>query len=159
MIPSPTGQPPAASWWVESWSSQISAALAIALAFFGLITAISPFSPLCIVAGILQLIAAAIILAVEAPTFVAFLRFAQGVGRFFEGKPNYMKAAVYGVLTIIPLFTGCSGVAFFLGFIASLAIAALFGLLTLGRKASRAEMQFQAGGTPTTGQPYSPTSP
>lgn len=43
------------SWWVEAWSSQIATALALFLVLCGLMTAISPFAPSCILPGILQL--------------------------------------------------------------------------------------------------------
>jgi len=101
-------------------------------------------------------------LSIEAPSFVAFLQFARGVGRFVEGKPYWFKTAIYAACCLIPfivgLVLGCFGPAFILGFLASLGITALFGMLVLGKKASRDEMRFQAGGAP--GQPaYSPTSP
>lgn len=159
---SPDGQQPQ-SWWVESWSSQIATALALLLVLCGLLTTISPISVQCILPGILQLLASVAILSIEAPSFVAFLSFARGIGRFIEGKPHWFKASIYAVLALIPFIVGismgCYGFAFILGFLASLGVAAVFGMLVLGRKASRDEMRFQAGGTPTAGQPYSPTSP
>ena len=42
-------------------------------------------------------LAAVAILSIEAPSFVAFLSFARGIGRFIEGKPNWFKAAIYAV--------------------------------------------------------------
>jgi len=152
----------AQTWWVESWSSQIATALALLLVLCGLITTISPLAVQCILPGILQLLAAVAILSIEAPSFVAFLSFARGIGRFIEGKPYWFKASIYAVLSLLPFIVGvmigCFGPAFILGFLASLGITAVFGMLVLGRKASRDEMRFQAGGTPI-GQPYSPTSP
>jgi len=157
------GQQQGQTWWVESWSSQIATALALVLVLCGLLTAISPIAIHCILPGLIQLVAAAVILSIEAPSFVAFLSFARGVGRFIEGKPYWFKTSIYAVVTLVPFIVGvsmgCFGPAFILGFLASLGITALFGLLVLGRKASRDEMRFQAGGTPTGGQPYSPTSP
>jgi len=157
------GQQGGQAWWVESWSSQIATALALVYALCGLLTAISPLAIYCIFPGLLQLVASAVILSIEAPSFVAFLSFARGVGRFVEGKPYWFKATLYAVLSLLPFIVGvsfgCFGPAFILGFLASLGVTAVFGLLVLGRKASRDEMRFQAGGTPTAGQPYSPTSP
>ncbi|XP_054166749.1 calcium channel flower-like [Oppia nitens] len=156
------GQQTGSTWWVESWSSQIATALALVLVLCGLLTTISPLAVHCIFPGILQLVAAVAILSIEAPSFVAFLSFARGVGRFVEGKPYWFKAGIYAALTLVPFIVGvsfgCYGPAFILGFLASLGITALFGALVLGRKASRDEMRFQAGGVPA-GQPYSPTSP
>ena len=42
-------------------------------------------------------LAAVAILSIEAPSFVAFLSFARGVGRLIEGKPHWFKAAIYAV--------------------------------------------------------------
>ncbi|OTF71401.1 calcium channel flower-like protein, partial [Euroglyphus maynei] len=59
---------------------------------------------------------------------------------------------------IVGLSSGCIGFFFILGFLANGAIAALYGKIVLGRKATRDEMRFQSGGG-TGQQPYSPTSP
>lgn len=52
---SPTSGMPQQVWWVESWSSQITAALAVLLVLCGIMTTISPFAVGCILPGILQL--------------------------------------------------------------------------------------------------------
>lgn len=75
-----------------------------------------------------------VILAVEAPMFVAFLEFAKPIGNFFEGKPNWMKAAAYLALAIIPCLPGCFGLFYILGFLAGVGIAAVYGAVVLGRK-------------------------
>lgn len=153
------GGQPQATWWVETWSSQITTALAIFLVICGLLTAISPTNIGCIISGCLQLLASGIILSIEAPSFVPFLAFAGPVSQFVEGKPVWFKGAFYAALALIPfivgLSLGCMGFFFILGFLANGAIAALYGKLILGPKANRDEMRFQAG----SGQPYSPTSP
>jgi hypothetical protein len=104
-------------------------------------------------------LAAVAILSIEAPSFVAFLSFARGVGRLIEGKPHWFKAAIYAVylsfdlklrlnskfvvimyfrLTLLPfiigLTMGCFGPAFILGFLASMGVTAVFAMLVLGRK-------------------------
>ncbi|KAH7642946.1 calcium channel flower [Dermatophagoides farinae] len=162
MSPNANGQGPQSTWWVESWSSQITTGLAIFLVICGIITAISPINIGCIVPGILQLVASGIILSIEAPSFVPFLAFARPIGMFIEGKPYWFKGAFYAALALIPFIVGlsfgCIGFFFILGFLANGAIAALYGKIVLGRKANRDEMRFQAGGG-TGQQPYSPTSP
>ncbi|KAI2810253.1 Calcium channel flower [Blomia tropicalis] len=158
--PDGTGQAPQPTWWIEAWSSQITTGLALFLVLCGVLTTISFFTPVCIIAGILQLLASGIILSIEAPSFVPFLAFARPIGMFVEGKPHWFKAAFYGALALIPFVIGvglgCFGFFFILGFLANLAIAGLYGKLLLGRKAERDDMRFQAGAD---GQPYSPTSP
>jgi len=141
-------QPP---WWLDAWKSQIVVGLAVFEAFCGILTAIS-ISPFCMIGGILQILAAVVVLAVEAPTFVAFLTFAAPIGAFFDGKPIWVKTAIYAALAIIPLFPGCFGLFYLIGFVAALAIAAIFGLAIIGPKASRDDMRVAAGG-----DAYSPT--
>lgn len=41
--------------WIEAWSSQITTGLALFLVLCGVLTTISLFTPICIVAGLLQL--------------------------------------------------------------------------------------------------------
>lgn len=140
--------------FIEIYKSQIITGLAALQAVFGLITAISIFSPLCIPAGILQIIAAICVLAIEAPTFVAMIRFAQPISLIFEDRPMWMKAAFYVVLAIIPCLFQCFGVFFLLAFITSLSIAGIYGFIIIGQKGG----QFSSVDTPGAG-PYSPTSP
>jgi hypothetical protein len=153
-IPLPGGM--SAPWWIESWKSYIAAALAVLEALCGVITAISIF-PSCIIAGILQVLAAVVVLAVEAPTFVGFLSFAAPIGMLFDGRPNWMKAAAYTGVAVIPMLPGCFGLFIIFGFLSAICIAAIYGILVLGRKASRDEMRFQAAGSPP-GDQYA-TSP
>lgn len=145
------------TWWIETHKSQITTLLAVTEAIFGLICAISIFSPSCIPAGILQIISAIIVLAIEAPTFVTAIQFAQPVGMFFDGKPVWVKFVTYLIMAIIPTFFGCYGITFMLAFLSAGGIAGLFGVLLLGRKANRDEMRFQASGGG--GDPYSPSLP
>lgn len=141
-------QPP---WWVESWKSQIVTGLAILELLCGVITAISIF-PSCIIGGVLQVLAAVVVLAIEAPVFVSFLSFAAPITAFWDGKPMWMKTAAYVGLAIIPGVAGCFGLFYILGFLAAVCIAAIYGLTILGPKASRDDMRVAAGG-----DAYSPT--
>ncbi|RWS28912.1 calcium channel flower-like protein [Leptotrombidium deliense] len=149
---------PRSGWWLESWKNYICAALAALEALMGLITLISVF-PSCIISGVIQLLAAIAAFAIEAPAIVSFLRFAAPIGMFFDNKPAWMKAVFYLVISIIPSFFGCPGFAIYIGVVAGIALAIIYGLLILGPKASRDQMKFQAGSAAAAGQPYSPTSP
>ncbi len=42
-------------------------------------------------------LAAVAILSIEAPSFVAFLSFARGIGRYVEGRPHWFKATIYSL--------------------------------------------------------------
>lgn len=141
-------------WFIETWKSQIITGVSLLQAIFGIITAISILSPMCIPAGICQVVAAVAVLAIEAPSFVSFIRFAQPIGMIFEEKPAWIKLAFYVALAVIPCLFGCLGFFFILAFLCSLATAAIYGVLLVGRKGIRTN-RFQSDPT----GPYSPTSP
>lgn len=89
-----------------------------------------------------------VILAVEGSSVVSFLTFAKPIGLFFEGKPLYVKTAVYAALTIFPMLLGPSGMAVMLGFIISAAITALYGMILIGRKGDLDDMRAAADAQP-----------
>lgn len=143
--------PQQSTLFVVRWKSQVITLLAVIQAIFALINAISLFSPSCIPAGILQLIAAICVLAIEAPTFVSFIRFAQPIGLVFENRPAWIKFAFYLALAIIPCFPQCFGPSFLVAFMASLFIACIYGAILIGPKGVSISQ--------SSGDPYSPTSP
>ncbi|XP_015792971.1 calcium channel flower [Tetranychus urticae] len=143
-----------ADWWIYSWKSQIVTGLSLLQIIFGIITCLSIFSFVsCVPAGITLIIGAFIVLAIEAPSFVTFIRFAQPIGIFFDDKPLWIKCVTYAGLAIIPCIFGCySGPFFFFGFFCALGTAVVYGALLIGQKANRDDMRFQAGG-------FSPSNP
>ena len=56
-----------------------------------------PFTtdPLCIVAGIWQILAGCIVILIEAPFMCMFLDFVQSFSRMVDGRPVWQKAALY----------------------------------------------------------------
>lgn len=72
---------------------------------------------------------------------VSFLTFAKPVGLFFEGKPLYIKTAVYALLTLAPMLLNPSGLSVMLGFLISAAITALYGAILVGRKGNLDDMR------------------
>ena len=56
-----------------------------------------PFTthPLCIVAGIWQILAGCVVILVEAPFMCMFLDFVQSFSRAVDGRPVWQKAALY----------------------------------------------------------------
>lgn len=75
---------------------------------------------------------------------VSFLTFAKPIGMFFEGRPLYVKTAVYAFLTIFPMLLGPSGVAVMFGFLISAAITAIYGMILIGRKGNLDDMRAAA---------------
>lgn len=140
------------SWFIIRWKAQLVTGLALVEGVFALVNSISLFSPMCIIAGVLQLIAAICVLAIEAPTFVSFIRFAQPIGYIFENRPAWIKFVLYLALAIIPCLFNCFGLSFLLAFVSAMAIACVYGALLIGPKGVIINHS-------TSGDPYSPTSP
>lgn len=88
--------------------------------------------------------AAAIILAIEGSTAVKFLSFAQPIGAFFQGKPVFVRALLYGMLTVIPMIFSPSLLGW-LGFIISLAITGIYFVIIVGKKGTIDDMKTAAG--------------
>lgn len=145
-------------YWLETWNAQISTVVGAFASLCG-VFALFAAGASCKFAGLLQIITGLIVVAIEGPNFLPQLAFAAPAGAILEGKPSWIKVAIYAALTIIPVFAGCFK-AFLLGFIASAIVTAIHGVLLLGRRTPPDEMRFQGApsGAPTD-QPYSPTSP
>lgn len=154
--------PNAALYWLETWNAQLSVAVG-ALTTVGGLFALFAAGASCKLAGLLQIVTGLLVVAIEGPNFLPQLAFAAPVGALLEGKPSWIKVALYAALTIIPAFAGCFK-AFFLGFIASALLTVVHALLLFGHRTPPDEMRFQ-GGPPgsqpggTADQAYSPTSP
>lgn len=154
--------PSATLYWLETWNAQISTIVGGLASLFGVFALFSAGAS-CKFAGLLQIITGLIVVAIEGPNFLPQLAFAAPAGAMLEGKPEWIKLALYGALTIVPAFAGCFK-AFLLGFIASAIVTAIQAVLFFGgRRTPPDEMRFQ-GGPPGPGQPsdhqaYSPTSP
>jgi len=120
--------------------------------FFGFWCCIS-LSPLCIVAGIWQICAGLFVVTLEAPFCCMFLDFVQKAVAKVDGRPTWQKALVYLVLSL-PAFFLCTNWTVFIGSGSLFVVAVLWGLMSLGKKASRDEMA-AAAGTGTTSYPKS----
>lgn len=145
--------------WLETWNAQISTVVGGFASLCG-VFALFAAGASCKFAGLLQIITGLIVVAIEGPNFLPQLAFAAQAGAFFEGKPAWIKVALYAALTVIPAFAGCFK-AFLLGFIASAIVTVIHGFLLLSRRTPPDEMNFQ-GGPQATGQadqPYSPSTP
>ena len=75
---------------------------------------------------------------------MSFLTFAKPVGLFFEGRPLYVKTAVYAALTVFPMLFGPSGSAVMLGFLISAGITAMYAMILIGRKGNLDDMRAAA---------------
>lgn len=147
-------------YWLETWNAQISTIVGAFASLCG-VFALFAAGASCKFAGLLQIITGLVVVAIEGPNFLPQLAFAAPIGALFEGKPAWIKVAIYAALTVIPAFAGCFK-AFLLGFIASAIVTVIHGLLLFSRRTPPDEMRFQGGaqgGPGQADQPYSPTSP
>lgn len=153
--------PGAALYLLETWNAQLSTGVGALAAVCGLFPLMASGLS-CKFAGLLQILTGLVVVAIEGPSFLPQLAFAAPAGAFFEGKPAWIKVAVYAALTIIPTFAGCMK-AFLLGFIASAIVTAIQGLLLFSRRTPSDEMRFQGDAAGAGGQQqqqaYSPTTP
>ena len=74
-------------------STALMTSFAVAI-FFGVWTCVT-INPLCIVAGIWQVLAGVLLIAVEAPFCCMFLDFIQQFSGMVEGRPIWQKAGLY----------------------------------------------------------------
>ncbi|XP_040583021.1 calcium channel flower isoform X2 [Lepeophtheirus salmonis] len=126
-------------WLLKYGSKAIGIAAGIAAMFFGLWVCIT-LSPLCIVAGIWQICSGFLVILIEAPFCCMFLDFVQKFSSLVENRPVWQKAALYLVVSVVPLLM-CWSTTAIVGSIVLFALASLNGLLFLGKKASLEEMQ------------------
>jgi len=116
----------------------------VAAVFFGFWCCIS-LSPLCIVAGIWQICAGLFIITLEAPFCCFFLDFIQQAVAKVDGRPTWQKALVYLVLAVPPI-SMCTGLSTLVGSGLIFLTSVVYGLMVLGPKGSKADMQAAASG-------------
>lgn len=131
-------------WWMRYAGKGAGIGGGVVAVFFGFWCCIS-FSPLCIVAGIWQICAGLFVITLEAPFCCMFLDFVQQAVAKVDGRPVWQKALVYLVISI-PSMCMCFTYTTVLGSGCIFVAAAIYGLMTVGRKASRDEMAAAAGG-------------
>lgn len=66
--------------------------------------------------------------------------FAMPIKNYFDGRPLYVKTAVFAGLTVFPMLLGPSGLSVMLGFMISASITALYGMILIGRKGNIDDM-------------------
>ncbi|XP_047502767.1 calcium channel flower-like isoform X1 [Penaeus chinensis] len=116
----------------KAWSIQT---VAMGLGVFTCVT----FSPICVVAGIWQMLAAFIVISAEAPCCCMFVDFVQQYSMWVEGRPHWQKAVFYIVIAL-PAVILCPGLSTIFGSGLIFLSGVLYGLMTLGKKGSREDM-------------------
>lgn len=136
--PSPDGM----SWWFKYLIKGAAVVLGFIAFILGFVTAIS-ISPLCIIAGIILICSSTLVLALEVPICCSFIQFMQPITKFSEGRPHWQKVAIYMIPPII-VIAMCPSVGAILGSLCIFGVAALYFMLTVGKKAPLDEMRTRA---------------
>lgn len=129
---------PEVTWWCRLLTRIVASIVGVVAFALGVFACIS-ISPICIVAGIIQICASLVLLIFEAPICCQFLEFTKPVASFAERRSFLQKAFIYGLMAIPPVFM-CFGASTLVGSGLIFAIGVIYGLLSLGRKADRKTM-------------------
>lgn len=100
-------------------------------------------TPKCLLAGIIQMLVGVLVALIEAPCFCVFLDFAQTPSNYFDQRPYWHRGLLYVVLSIMPIAI-CPEMSTFFGSGLVFITGSLYGILSLGRKASSEEMKYRA---------------
>lgn len=99
----------------------------------------------CLIAGIWQMLAGFVCILIEAPCCCMFLDFVQNISDFMERKPYYYRGALYIVISL-PAIVLCLGLGTLFGSGLIFATGVIYGMMSLGKKASVEEMRSKATG-------------
>ncbi|XP_022242732.1 calcium channel flower-like isoform X4 [Limulus polyphemus] len=97
----------------------------------------------CLMAGILQMLLGVVVALIEVPCFCAFLDFAQNPYNYFEKRPYWHKALLYVILSAF-IMVLCGELSTFVGSGLVFVTGSLYGIMALGKKASKDEMMMKA---------------
>ncbi|XP_031776991.1 calcium channel flower isoform X1 [Nasonia vitripennis] len=98
----------------------------------------------CFLSGLTQMIAGFIVLTIEAPCCCMFIDFVQNFSEWVDKRPYWNRAAAY-CLMAIPPFLLCIGATSFFGSGLIFATGVVYGMMSIGKKASIDEMRNAAG--------------
>ncbi|XP_030371937.1 calcium channel flower isoform X2 [Scaptodrosophila lebanonensis] len=136
----PTGGPEA-PWYLKYGSRLLGIVGAFFAILFGLwnVLSIITLSVSCLVAGIIQMIAGFVVMALEAPCCFVCIEQVNTLADKVDSKPMFFRAGLYCALAVPPIFM-CFGLASLFGSGLIFATGVVYGMLALGKKASREDM-------------------
>ncbi|XP_063709885.1 calcium channel flower-like isoform X2 [Culicoides brevitarsis] len=135
----------AAPWYIKYGARVIGIIGAFFCILFGLYNCISILfaNVSCLVSGILQIILGFLVMGVEAPFCCMFIDYVQVVSSKVDSRPLWNRAAAYCALACVPVFI-CPGLASIFACGLVFGCGVLYGMIGLGKKASREEMAQRA---------------
>lgn len=100
----------------------------------------------CLVGGILEILAGFVVLAIEAPCCFIFIDHVQQVAEKADQRPYWNRAALYCIIALPPVIL-CLGLGSLFGCGLIFVTGMIYGMMSLGKKASFAEMRAAAAAT------------
>ncbi|XP_034481939.1 calcium channel flower isoform X2 [Drosophila innubila] len=132
---------PEQPWYLKYGSRVLGIVAAFFAILFGLwmIISIIVLNVKCLVAGIIQMAAGFVVMALEAPCCFPCIDQVDQVATKMETKPLYFRAGLYCALAVPPIFM-CFELASVFGSGLIFATGVVYGMMALGKKASREDM-------------------
>ncbi|XP_069690579.1 calcium channel flower isoform X1 [Periplaneta americana] len=93
----------------------------------------------CLIGGMWQMVAGALVIVIEAPCCCLFIDFVQNFSDWVEKRPYWNRAALYCVIALPAIFL-CPGLGSIFGSGLIFTTGVIYGLMALGRKATQEEM-------------------
>lgn len=132
------------SWWYKYLLKGVGTLGGLLAILFGLFACIT-FTAMCLLAGVLQMVAGFIVVLLEAPCCCQFVEFADKISLFSDKRPAWQKAVLYCLLGLVPI-AACIEAWTILGAGLVFACGALYGLKAVGKKGDRESMMAAASG-------------
>ncbi|KAH8300373.1 hypothetical protein KR018_000512, partial [Drosophila ironensis] len=136
---------PEQPWYFKYGSRLLGIVAAFFAILFGLwnVLSIITLSVTCLVAGIIQMVAGFVVMALEAPACFFCIDKVNDVAGMVDSKPLYFRAALYCSMAVPPIFM-CFGLASLFGSGLIFATGVIYGMMALGKKASAEDMRAAA---------------
>ncbi|XP_014669416.1 PREDICTED: calcium channel flower-like isoform X2 [Priapulus caudatus] len=129
---------PEVAWWCKLIARGL-ATLGAIIAIFTGIWALVTLTPLCLVAGIWQVLLGCMVLMFECPYCCLFFSLVKKVSAFADKRTYWQKALIYVLTALVPICM-CFGASTMFGSGCVFAAGVFYGLMALGKKADRQEM-------------------
>jgi len=125
-------------WWMKYAGKGAGIVGGCVAMFFGVWCAVS-ISPMCIIAGVWQILAGLVVILVEAPFCSRFIPQMAKFTAIVESRPTWQRGLVYLAVSLPPMIM-CAGLSTIVGSGCLFTTAVIYGMMTVGKKASRDEM-------------------
>ncbi|KZC07297.1 Calcium channel flower, partial [Dufourea novaeangliae] len=143
------GQDPASkddvSWWMKYTARGLGTVGSIIAIFLGILNCASILlgSIDCLISGMWQMVIGFVVVMIEAPCCCLFIDFVQNLSDWVEKKPYWNRAAAYCLMPLPSIFL-CMTLSSIFGGGLIFATGVIYGMMSLGRKASFHEMRTSA---------------